>query len=110
MSTEKTYAEMRDEVLAKAQRDEAFRARLLADPKAAIADALGMALPDSVNILVHEDTHSVGHLVLPPSGRLTDANLEAIAAGSPAAYQTAHRHEDGEIHGHPSLLNKDWPY
>ena len=77
----KTYAQLRADVLDKAAKDEDFRALLLADPRAAVREATGLALPDSVRIEVHEDDASVAHLVLPPPGALTDADLERIAAG-----------------------------
>ena len=77
----KTYAELRADVLEMAMKDQDFRARLLADPKAAVQEATGLALPDSVTIHVHEESESVGHLVLPPSSSLADEDLEQIAAG-----------------------------
>ena len=100
----KTYAELRADVLDKAAKDEGFRERLLADPKAAVEEATGLTLPESVTIQVHEESAGVGHLVLPPSGRLTDADLEPIAAGD--YYKdpfygnyVPHKHsEDGPTH------------
>ena len=93
----KTYAELRADVLEMAMKDQDFRARLLADPKAAVQEATGLALPDSVTILVHEETSSVGHLVLPPSGSLADEDLEQIAAGD---YQTDYS-GNRKYHHHP---------
>ena len=44
--------------------------RLLSDPKGAIGEALGVALPASMAIEVHEEDGRTGHLVLPPTSRL----------------------------------------
>ena len=52
----KTYSELRADVVDKAGKDEGFRARLLADPKAAVQEATGLTLPDSVAIQVHEES------------------------------------------------------
>ena len=92
----KTYAQLRADVLDKAANEAEFRARLLADPKAAVEEAIGLQMPDSVTIEVHEDGGSVAHLVLPPSGRLTDEDLNQIAAGDykQGAYHS-HQNADG---------------
>ena len=99
----KTYAQLRTDVLDKAAKDEGFRARLLADPKAAVQEATGLALPDSVTIEVHEESVGVGHLVLPVSGSLADEDLEQIAAGDIRRNQYGdrlrHHHPGGDRHG-----------
>ena len=95
----KTYVELRADVLDKAARDESFRARLLARPKAAVQEATGLALPDSVSIEVHEESASTAHLVLSPSGALTDGDLQRIAAGHRVTdnygMSVTHEHPDG---------------
>lgn len=83
----KTVAELRADVIDKAAREEGFRARLLADPKEAVREATGLAVPDSVSLEVHEDGPKVAHVVLPPSGRLADGDLERIAAGRYSEYE-----------------------
>ena len=92
----KTYAELRADVLDKAANDQDFRARLLAEPEAAVAEAIGLPMPDSVTIEVHEDGDAVAHLVLPPSGVLTDEDLSQVAAGDykQGAYHS-HQNADG---------------
>ena len=74
-----TISVMRERLLEKAAEDEAFRARLLADPKDAIRDALGMEIPDELTISVHEEEPGTSHLVLPPSPALAEADLEQAA-------------------------------
>ena len=78
-----TAQEMRTRVLDKATNDAAYRARLIEDPRAAIGDELGVPVPDSLTIRVHEEDAASVHLVLPPSSRLRDPDLEAVAAGGP---------------------------
>jgi hypothetical protein len=68
-------------VLAKAANDPAFRAQLLSDPRAALAAALNVELPETVVINVHEDSPSTFNLVLPASGDLSEADLELVAGG-----------------------------
>lgn len=50
--------------------------------KGAIGDELGVTLPDGFKVAVHEEGADVAHVVLPPSGPLNDADLQAVAAGA----------------------------
>ena len=93
MANTKTYDELRVELVTKAAKDEGFRARLTADPKAAIKEALGVDLPGSLAVHVHEESSRSAHIVLPPSADLTDADLEGVAAGN---VQRAGFYQDGE--------------
>ena len=82
MSTEtKTVDELRGHLTEKATADEAFRARLLSDPKAAIKEELGLTVPASLSIEVHEESVATTHLVLPPDSRLSEGELQAVAGG-----------------------------
>ena len=76
-----TISEMRERLLEKAAGDEAFRARLLADPKAAVRDELGLEVPAGFSIEVHEEASDTSHLVLPPSAALGEAELGQVAGG-----------------------------
>ena len=97
----KTHDELRAELIQKATGDEQFRAHLIAEPKAAIQEALGIELPESMSVTVHEDGPTSAHLVLPPRARLTDEDLALIAAGHintfsiykiPMTGRAAHKH------------------
>jgi len=79
----KTVEEIRAEIIQKASENEAFRAELLADPKAAIERELGVAIPEGFKIGVHEDNIMSINLVLPPA-ELSEADLSAVVAGSQA--------------------------
>ena len=76
-----TQDSMQQQLIDKASEDDAFRAQLLAEPRAAIRDALGIELPGDFDVIVHEDDVRTAHLVLPPSAKLTDAQLERVAGG-----------------------------
>lgn len=98
MSEENKFeAELQDraaaeaKIAARAMEDEDFRAKLLADPKAAVAEATGLEFPAEVNIVVHEETADTLHMVIPPAipDELTDDQLEAVAGGAVFAGATA---------------------
>ncbi|MEI6452653.1 MAG: NHLP leader peptide family RiPP precursor [Actinomycetes bacterium] len=69
-------------IVAKCWEDEAFKARLLADPAATLREE-GVELPKGVTVSVALDSEDVRTLVIPrsPSLALTDEEL-AIVAGS----------------------------
>lgn len=61
-----TSEEMRARIVDKATEDADFRARLLDDPKGTLARELGIAIPASLSVEVHEESGETAHLVLPP--------------------------------------------
>ena len=73
--------EMRMKIVDKAAEDADFRAKLLRDPKAAIGQELGVTIPESMTIQVHEETTATAHLVLPPGSKLNEGDLRAVAGG-----------------------------
>ena len=73
--------EMLKQVVDKSTVDSDFRQQLLADPKSAISGELGITIPDSMNIEVHESDMQTVHLALPPDPNITEEQLEAISAG-----------------------------
>ena len=76
-----TATELKARILNKAEDDGEFRARLIADPKAAISAETGTTIPDGFDIVVHEDSATTAHLVLPPSGELSEAEMKSVAGG-----------------------------
>ena len=77
-----TPNEMRMKIVGKAAEDAEFRARLLSDPKGAIEQELGVTIPASLSIEVHqEESGSTAHLVLPPGSRLNEGDLQAVVGG-----------------------------
>ena len=70
-------------VIAKAWREPAFKAKLIADPRAILAEA-GVSIPADVTVKVLEDTTTHLHFVLPPkpTGQLSDEALDKVAGGT----------------------------
>ena len=90
-----TATELRDQILNKADDDGDFRARLIADPRATIAAEIGADIPDAFALAVHEDSATTVHLVLPPSPRMTEAELEVVAGGGNLWQNTMPGHMGG---------------
>jgi hypothetical protein len=68
--------------------DDAFRQRLLDDPKVAVEAELGASLPEEVRVVAVEETADTIYLVLPFAstdaqevGELSDRELETVAGG-----------------------------
>ncbi len=78
----KSVEEIRAHLISKASDDSAFRASLLADPKATVSAELNMKIPEQVSVSVLEDSPTAVHLVLPPSALLRGADLKAISGGT----------------------------
>ena len=76
-----TATELKTKILTKAAEDGEFRTRLIADPRAAISAETGVTIAEGFNVVVHEDSGTTAHLVLPPSPALTEADLEMVAGG-----------------------------
>ena len=69
-------------IIAKAWRDPAFKAELIANPAAALK-AEGIDVPAGMAVTVLENTDKHFHLVLPPvpTDELSEDDLEAVAGG-----------------------------
>ena len=90
----KTPNEMRAKIVGKAAEDADFHARLLSDPKGAIEQELGVAIPASLSIEVHEESGTTAHLVLPPASKLGEQDLARASGGSwDEAYWAEDRYE-----------------
>jgi len=83
--TMQSRAELEARILAQAAQDPAFRQQLLADPKAAVADLLGVTLPPGMSITVLEEQPGHHYLVLPPPPvdalPLDDLELALVGGG-----------------------------
>ena len=77
-----TAKEMEARIVSRAMEDADFRARLLSDPKRAVEQELGVTLPASMSIQVHEEGGEAAHLVLPPDGKLSESEMETVAGGA----------------------------
>ena len=88
MSEAAGRAELERRLREKDLADDAFRQRLLSDPKAAVEEELGTRLPEDVRVVAMEETADIFYLVLPShsteaqeAGELSDRELEAVAGG-----------------------------
>ena len=77
----RTGDEMLQHIVEKSALDDELRRALLANPKSTISEELGITIPDSMNIEIHESDMQTVHLALPPDPNLTEEQLEAISAG-----------------------------
>ena len=73
--------EMLQQIVERSALDEDFRQALLADPKTTISEELGITIPESMTVEVHESDMQTVHLALPPDPNITEEQLEAISAG-----------------------------
>ena len=71
------------QLIKQAWTDEAFKARLKADPKAAMKE-VGIDVPEDHTVHVHETAPDEHHLVIPPKpvGELSDEDLDKVAGGT----------------------------
>ena len=70
-------------VIAKSWSDEAYKEKLLSDPRSALAD-VGVDLPEGVEITIAEQTADNVHIVLPPKpegGALSAEALQSVSGG-----------------------------
>ena len=59
--------------------DPNFRDTLLADPRAALSEVIGLDIPDIVQVVLHEESLTQIHHTIPASEALSDADLELVA-------------------------------
>jgi Nitrile hydratase, alpha chain len=78
--------EMERRLIEKSIEDEAFRRRLMEDPKGAVEEELGTRLSEEVRVVAVEETQDTIYLVLPGApkagregGELSDLDLESVA-------------------------------
>ena len=77
-----TESEVRAYIMLKATEDEAFRARLLADPKGTVEAEAGVSFPADYTFHVHEETSTDAHMILPTTSQLSSEDLQQTVAGS----------------------------
>jgi hypothetical protein len=88
MSEASGRAEVERRLIEKSLQDDAFRRRLMEDPKGAVEQELGTRLPEEVRVVTVEETPDTIYLALPfvsadaqETGELSDRQLEAVAGG-----------------------------
>jgi hypothetical protein len=58
---------LKNQVIQKAWEDPSFKQKLLADPKEALREALGIQVPDNITLKTVEEGSNEFYLVIPPS-------------------------------------------
>ena len=74
-----------EQLIGRAERDPEFRKRLIADPKAAVKEELGVDLPGDLDVRVVQEQPTEAVLVLPvvsESGALREEELAGAAGGT----------------------------
>lgn len=75
-------------LIARALEDPAFYQRLLADPRGAFEDEMGVPFPAALTLQFVQEAPTAVVIQLPPlpvpGGELSDAQLDSVAAGSTA--------------------------
>ena len=61
--------------------DPTFRDTLLANPHAVLSEVIGFDIPDTVQIVLHEESLTQVHLTIPAAEALSDDDLELVAGG-----------------------------
>ena len=103
--SEYTASDLTAQLIARAWKDEAFKAELLREPTAVVARELaqlqpGATLPADIQIQVLEETPSTHYLVLPAkpaieSGdELSEADLQSVAGGCTGTGMRTHYEDD----------------
>ena len=84
-------AKKMNQIIAKCWADEAFKAKLLADP-AATLKAEGAEVPAGLTVKAVENTEKVFHLVIPAKPTdLSDEDLDNVAGGTICATHLGNR-------------------
>ncbi|WP_414698949.1 NHLP leader peptide family RiPP precursor [Paenibacillus sp. LPE1-1-1.1] len=77
MTAEQT---LQEKIIQKAWEDAEFKKQLLADPKAAVKEAFGIDVPDSIEVEVVEETANKYYLVLPQSPTVVKSADDSVEA------------------------------
>jgi hypothetical protein len=80
---------LKEKIITKAAADPKFRAALLKDGPGTLKKEFGLNVPADHKITFHESTKNDVHVVLPPSNKLSDKELAAVAGGRLGAWSCA---------------------
>ena len=71
--------QIKNDIIAKAGSDAEYRNRLIANPREAASEVVGMDIPDGIEVFVHEESAKAYHVTLPQTQRLSPEQLEGAA-------------------------------
>ena len=77
-----TVTEMRMHLVGRAENDFSYRRRLLVEPRDVVEEEFGIAVPENVNVMIHQDSPTTMHFLLPPSPRLGMEELRQAVGGT----------------------------
>jgi hypothetical protein len=82
-----TRRDVEAKIVALAWKDDDFRRKFVADPKAQFEEKLGTKLPPSLNITAHQEDENSLYFVIPAKPKanldeLSDEELEKVAGGT----------------------------
>ena len=77
-----TRAEVEAVLAERIAADPGFRDALLADPRGVVSGVVGFDIPESVNVVLHEESLTQIHLSIPPTNELADDDLDLVAGGN----------------------------
>ena len=80
--TREEHDKVKAKILAKVWTDETYKARLFANPRAAMRE-VGFEVPEGIEVQVVEETEKKWVVFLPPrpEGELSEEQLQAVAGG-----------------------------
>ena len=88
MSEASGRQEMERRIVQRSIEDDAFRQRLIEDPKGTVEQELGTQLPEGVRVVTVEETQDTIYLVLPSTpmagaegGELSEQELQSVSGG-----------------------------
>ena len=74
-----TRSEVEGMITERIAADPGFRDALLADPRSVLSELVGFDIPDTVQVVLHEESLTQIHLTIPASENLSDTDLELVA-------------------------------
>jgi len=77
-----TRAEVESLIADRIAADPSFRDSLLADPQTVLSEVVGFDIPETVEVVLHEESLTQIHLTIPSAQALSDDDLELVVGGS----------------------------
>jgi hypothetical protein len=68
---------LKNQIIQKAWEDPSFKAKLLSEPKAALKEAFGIDVPDTINLKAIEETADSFYLVIPANPSNTSFGISS---------------------------------